>query len=222
MVSVLRFDLNDFNKEMQKVIDYSTWFVNGAEQNEQYFNNQLAEIIKEAFYKYVDSVARLESDRLHHIYEWEQTGVDSARLFRIEAFSGRQSIRFVTEFMQSTSTSPSANEPFVDKASVMEAGTMVTITPRGEGPLVFEGDDGEMVFTNEEVTIDNPGGNVAGQFAATAREFFTNYLDQALLRELIKELQNPVEFAQGWSKGMNYGKGMKQGQRYLTLKGGVA
>jgi len=219
---VLKFDLNDFNKEMKKAIDYSTGFINGAEQNEQYFNNQLAEIIKEAFYKYVDSVARLEPDRLHHIYEWEQTGVDKARLFRIEAFSGRQSIRFVTEFMQSTSISPTANEPFVNKAEVMESGTTIKISPRGDGPLAFQGDDGEMVFTNEEVTIENPGGNVAGQFAAVAREFFTNYLDQALLRELIKELQNPVEFAQGWGKGMNYAKGMKQGQRYLTIKGGVA
>ena len=218
---MLRFDLNDFNKEMQKVIDYSTGFVNGAEQNEQYFNNQLAEIIKEAFYKYVDSVARLESDRLHHIYEWEQTGVDSARLFRIEAFSGRQSIRFVTEFMQSTSTSPSANEPFVDKASVMEAGTMVTITPRGEGPLVFEGDDGEMVFTNEEVTITNPGGNVAGQFAAVAKEFFTNYLDRGMLKQLMMDLQTPVEFAQGWGKQMNYSTGQRQAKKYLTIKGGI-
>ena len=218
---MLKFDLNDFNKEMKKAIDYSTGFANGAEQNEQYFNNQLAEIIKEAFYKYVDSVARLEPDRLHHIYEWEQSGVDTARLFRIEAFSGRQSIRFVTEFMQSTSTSPSANEPFVDKASVMEAGTMITITPRGDGPLAFEGDDGEMVFTNSEVTIENPGGNVAGQFAAVAREFFENYLDQALLKELILKLQTPIEFSQGWGKGMNYATGQRQAKKYLTIKSGV-
>ena len=218
---MLKFDLNDFNKEMQKVIDYSTGFVNGVGQNEQYFNNQLAEIIKEGFYKYVDSVARLEPNRLHHMYEWEQTGVDNARLFRIEAFSGRQSIRFVTEFMQSTSTSPSANEPFVDKASVMESGTTITITPRGEGPLAFEGDDGEMVFTNEEVTIDNPGGNVAGQFASVAKEFFTNYLDQGMLKQLMMDLQSPVEFAQGWGKGMSYATGQRQAQRYLTIKGGV-
>jgi hypothetical protein len=218
---VLKFDLNDFNKEMKKAIDYSTGFINGAEQNEQYFNNQLAEIIKEAFYKYVDSVARLEPDRLHHIYEWEQTGVDKARLFRIEAFSGRQSIRFVTEFMQSTSISPTANEPFVNKAEVMESGTMVTIAPRGDGPLVFEGDDGEMVFTNEEVTIDNPGGNVEGQFAAVAKEFFTNYLDKGMLRQLMMDLETPVEFSQGWGKQMNYSSGRRQAKKYLTIKSGV-
>ena len=218
---MINTDMTEFNATMKKAFDYSNGFLNGLEQNEQYFNNQLAEIIKEAFYKYVDSVARLEPDRLHHIYEWEQSGVDTARLFRIEAFSGRQSIRFVTEFMQSTSTSPSANEPFVNKAEVMEAGTMVTITPRGEGPLVFEGDDGEMVFTNQEVTIENPGGNVSGQFAAVAREFFENYLDQALLKELVLKLQTPIEFSQGWGKGMNYATGQRQAKNYLTIRSGV-
>jgi len=219
---MIKTDMSDFNRTMQQAIDYSRGFLAGVEGNEIAFNRQLAEVIKEAFYKYLDSTARLDPDRLHHMYEWGQTGVDKARLFRIEAFTGQQSIRFVTEFMQSTSVSPTANEPFVNKADVMESGTTIKISPRGDGPLAFQGDDGEMVFTNEEVTIENPGGNVAGQFAAVAREFFTNYLDQALLRELIKELQNPVEFAQGWGKGMNYAKGMKQGQRYLTIKGGVA
>ena len=219
---MINVNMTEFNKTMKEALEYSRGFLAGVESNEILFNQQLAEVIKEAFYKYLDSTARLDPDRLHHMYEWGQSGVDKARLFRIEAFSGRQSIRFVTEFMQSTSVSPTANEPFVNKADVMESGTTVTVSPRTGGVLAFEGDDGEMVFTSEEVTITNPGGNVAGQFAATAREFFTNYLDQALLRELMKELQNPVEFAQGWGKGMNYGKGMKQGQRYLTIKGGVA
>ena len=219
---MINVNMTEFNKTMQEALGYSRGFLAGVEANEVLFNQQLAEVIKEAFYKYLDSTARLDPDRLHHMYEWGQAGVDKARLFRIEAFTGQQSIRFVTEFMQSTSVSPTANEPFVNKAEVMESGTTVTVSPRSGGVLAFESDDGEMVFTSDEVTIDNPGGNVAGQFAATAREFFTNYLDQALLRELIKELQNPVEFAQGWGKGMNYGKGMKQGQRYLTIKGGIA
>jgi len=167
-------------------------------------------------------IAELDPDRLHHMYEWGQVGVDSARLFKMEAFTGRQSIRFVTEFMQSTSVSPTANEPFVNKAEVMESGTTVTVSPRSGGVLAFEGDDGEMVFTSDEVSIDNPGGNVSGQFAAVAREFFINYLDKGILKELVKELQSPVEFAQGWGKQMNYATGQRQAQKYLTLKGGVA
>ena len=214
--------MTEFNKTMQEALGYSRGFLAGVESNEILFNQQLAEVIKEAFYKYLDSTARLDPDRLHHMYEWGQSGVDKARLFRIEAFSGKQSIRFVTEFMQSTSVSPTANEPFVNKADVMESGTTVTVSPRTGGVLAFEGDDGEMVFTSEEVTITNPGGNVAGQFAAVAKEFFTNYLDQGLLRKLMMDLQNPVEFAQGWGKQMNYATGQRQAKKYLTIKGGVA
>lgn len=218
----MKFDMKDFNKQMNAAIQYSDGFLKGVDQYETYFNAQLAEIIKQAFYKFVDSTARLEPDRLHHVYEWGQTGVDSARLFRIEAFSGRQSIRFVTEFMQSTSTSPSANEPFVDKASVMEAGTTINIAPRSGGVLAFEGDDGDMVFTSSEVTIDDPGGpEVKGAFAAVAREFFSGYLNKGMMKELIKEMETPKEFSQGWNRGMSKGTGMRNAQRYLTIDGGV-
>jgi hypothetical protein len=219
---VLKFDLKEFNKAMNETIEYSKGFLAGVEGNEVFFNQQLAELIKEAFYKYLDSTARLDPDRLHHVYEWGQVGMDSARLFRIEAFSGRQSIRFVTEFMQSTSVSPSANEPFVDKAEVMESGSTITITPRSGGVLAFEGDDGEMVFTSSEVTVEDPGGNVAGQFGAVAREFFTNYLNKGMLKKLIANLETPKEYTQGFRKGMNRSSGMRQGQRYLTVKGDIA
>ncbi|MEK9805618.1 MAG: hypothetical protein VW551_04900 [Euryarchaeota archaeon] len=219
---MINIDMTQFNKTMNEAIEYSRGFLAGAESNVIIFNQQLAEVIKEAFYKYLDSTARLDPDRLHHMYEWGQVGVDKARLFKIEAFSGKQSIRFVTEFMQSTSVSPTANEPFVNKAEVMESGTTVTVSPSSGGVLAFTGDDGDMVFTTEDVTITNPGGNVAGQFGAVARDFFINYLDQALLKELIKDMETPNEFTQGWGKGMNYSKGMKQGQRYMTVKGGVA
>lgn len=219
----MKYNTVDFQKTMRGALQYSDGFVKGVDQYEGYFNAQLAEIIKQAFYQYVDSVARLEQDRLHHVYEWGQVGVDSARLFRIEAFSGRQSIRFVTEFMQSTSTSPSATEPFVDKASVMEAGTSITITPRNGGVLAFEGDDGEMVFTPNEVVVEDPGGpNVQGAFTAVVLEFFNAYLNKGMMRELIKELENPVAFTQGWNKGMSQATGMRSAQRYLTIDGGVA
>jgi len=114
---MISLNMTEFNQTMKDVLAYSNGFINGANQNQQYLNEQIAEIIKEAFYKYVDSVARLDPDRLHHVYEWGQVGSDAGRLFRIEAFSGKQSIRFVTEFQQSTSVSPSATEPFVEKAS---------------------------------------------------------------------------------------------------------
>ena len=218
----MKYVTTDYSKTMKSSLSYSEGFLKGAEQYQTYFNLQIAEIIKQAFYKYLDSTARLDPDSLQHVYEWDQAGVSGARLFKIEAFTGRQSIRFVTEFQQSTSVAPTSNEPFVDKASVMEAGTMVTISPKDGGVLAFEGDDGEMVFTPNEVQVDSPGGPQAkGGFAAATRDFFYNYLDKGLLRQLIKELETPIEFSQGWNKGMTYSTGVRSARRYLTIDGGV-
>jgi len=218
----MKYVTTDYSKTMKSSLSYSEGFLKGAEQYQTYFNLQVAEIIKQAFYKYLDSTARLDPDSLQHVYEWDQAGVSGARLFKIEAFTGRQSIRFVTEFQQSTSVAPTSNEPFVDKASVMEAGTMVTISPKDGGVLAFEGDDGEMVFTPNEVQVDSPGGPQAkGGFAAATRDFFYNYLDKGLLRQLIKELETPIEFSQGWNKGMTYSTGVRSARRYLTIDGGV-
>ena len=218
----MKYVTTDYNKTMKSALGYSEGFLKGVEQYQTYFNLQIAEIIKQAFYKYLDSTARLDPDSLQHVYEWDQAGVSGARLFKIEAFTGRQSIRFVTEFQQSTSVAPTSNEPFVEKASVMEAGTMVTISPKDGGVLAFEGDDGEMVFTPNEVQVDDPGGpEAAGGFAAVVRDFFYNYLDKGLLRQLIKEMETPIEFSQGWNKGMTYSTGQRSARRYLTIDGGV-
>ena len=218
----MKYDTIDYNKTMRSALGYSEGFLNGVEQYQTYFNLQLAEIIKQAFYKYLDSTARLDPDSLQHVYEWGQVRTDGGRLFKIEAFTGRQSIRFVTDFMQSTSVSPTSNEPFVEKASVMESGSMVTITPKDGRVLAFQGDDGEMVFTSSEVQVDEPGGPMAkGGFAAATRDFFYNYLDKGLLRQLVAELETPIEFSQGWNKGMTYSTGVRSARRYLTIDGGV-
>ena len=220
---MITLNMAEFNKTMKQAIGYSEGFLNGAVQNQRYLNEQVAEIIKEQFYKYVDSVARLEPDRFHHVYEWGMVGNDAGRLFRIEAFSGQQSIRFVTDFMQSTSTSPTATEPFVDKASVSEEGSLITLTPRDGGVLSFQSEEGDMVFTPNEITIEQPGGpGVRGSFAAVTKEFFENYLNSTLVRELQTQLSTAMSFEQGWNNNMNYGTGQRRAKQWLTIDGGIS
>ena len=44
-----------------------------------------------------------------------------------------------------------------------------------------------MVFTTESVTVQSPGGPKAeGGFANAFNEFFTSFLDQALVKELTR------------------------------------
>ena len=220
---MITLNMTDFNRTMKQALGYSEGFVNGAVQNQRYLNEQIGEIIKEQFYEYVDSVARLEPDRFHHVYEWGQVGNDAGRLFRIEAFSGQQSIRFVTDFMQSTSVSPTATEPFVDKASVMEEGSLITISPKNGDVLAFQNESGDMVFTPNDIVVDQPGGpGVQGAFAAVTKEFFENYLNSTLVRELQAQLSTPIPFEQGWNKNMNYSTGQRRAKQWLTIDGGIS
>jgi len=57
---MITFDATDFNKTLDQAIQYSKGFLRGIDSNEQMFLYQMAEVIKQAFYKYVDSSARLD------------------------------------------------------------------------------------------------------------------------------------------------------------------
>jgi hypothetical protein len=218
----MRFDATDFNKTLANAVQYSQGFIDGVNSNEQLFLRQIAEVTKQGFYKFVDSNARIDSSSLHHVYEWGQVGEPSGRLFNLDAFIGSGFIRFVSKFLPSTSIPPTGNTPFYDKARIMEEGISVTIEPQDGGVLAFEGDDGEMVFTPNSVTIENPGGpDTEGSYEQVFREFFNNFLDRVLLGELIKNMNTPDEFLRGWGKGMNYRGGVRMGKRYATVKGGI-
>jgi len=220
---MITFDATDFNKTLDQAIQYSKGFLRGIDSNEQMFLYQMAEVIKQAFYKYVDSSARLDPSSLHHVYEWGMAGNPGGRLFELEAFVGTGFIRFVSRLLPSGTSAPGSDTPFVDKAEIMEAGIAVTITPRGDGPLAFEGDNGEMVFTTESVTVQSPGGpNAEGGFANAFNEFFTSFLDQALVKELTRGMDTADEFSRGWGKGMNYSRGVRAGIDYATIKTGVS
>ena len=66
----MKYVTADYNKTMKSALSYSEGFLKGVEQYQTYFNLQVAEIIKQAFYKYLDSTARLDPDSLQHVYEW--------------------------------------------------------------------------------------------------------------------------------------------------------
>jgi len=219
MISV---DATDFNKVINNAIQYSNGFINGVQSQEQMMLRQIAEVTKQAFYKYVDSSARLDPASLHHVYEWGQTGSPGGRLFDLDAFIGSGFIRFVSKFLPSESIPPTGNTPFYDKARIMEEGISVTIEPQEGGVLAFEGDDGEMVFTPNSVTVQNPGGpETEGGYEQVFREFFNNYLDRVLVKELLRDFSTADEFVRGWTKGMSYASGNRQGKKYATIKGGI-
>ena len=105
----------------------------------------------------------------------------------------------------------------------MEAGIPVIIRPRQAQVLAFN-DNGEEVFTQGPVKINNPGGdNVQGGFEKTFDEFFNRFFTQAFLRVsgVAKYLENPVAYKKNLPTGKRAGrsKGVETGYRWIANAG---
>jgi hypothetical protein len=218
-----KFDSKEINRILGNTVSYSYGFLDGIDMDQIWFNQKLGEFTVDAFGKYMDSRARVNPQAFHHIYEWNQVGKESGRLFELKAKASKRIINFNGKFLASKTTSNTSTEPFRNKANVMENAIAITIAPKNSDVLVFEY-EGETVFTMNSIHIENPGGDeVAGSFGKATEDFFSNYFTNALLRPFIKELEIPKEFAQSFSSGTRSGKsaGVKAGKRYIRSAGMV-
>lgn len=156
------------------------------------FKNKFREVIfnqiDKDFGEFVDSQARVKPRSLHHVYEWDQAGDKSARLFKLNKLN-TEGLGFSVsyEFLPSkTFASAEGNRKhvFVNKASVMEAGMPLKIAPRHSKRLVFE-TNGYTVFMPEgaSVTVKRPGGTgVKNSFMMTYSRFFKGSLVNTSIR----------------------------------------
>jgi len=175
------FDDAAFMKEIKNVVDYSSGFVTGIQRSKPIMFRNIGYRIKEILTDFIDTTARMEPQRLHHIYEWYQTGSPNARLFSVDCITTGSGISYSYILSQSRSVANGSKTPFYDKANIMENGMPVTIRPRQAKALVFQ-DGAETVFTKGPVTIQHPGGEAtAGAFASTIKLFFDSYLSQVFL-----------------------------------------
>ena len=225
MIAV-KFDAKDMSRKLFNLEQYSKGFFNGIQSNRFSFNNQLALLTKEALEKYIDTKARMEPSSLHHVYEWDMVGNPAGRLFNIDYEVGINVTNFFGNFLPSRSISDTSNEPFVDKAEIMENQIEIQIEPRLNSALAFEV-DGEQVFSMNAITIDNPGGDsVSGSFGRAVEDFFNIYFTTTFLRQsgILQRLETPTEYTQGFAMGVNGGgssAGMSAAQRYMSIKGGI-
>lgn len=211
------------NKILNNAVEYSLGFLQGIEMSKIEFNRMLAGYTTEALGEYIDSKARMNPESLHHVYEWNGVGNSSARLFKITPTAGINSITFSASFIPSKSTSSTSDEPFEQKAEIMEEGVSITVEPRNSDFLVFES-DGETVFTNKAITIEYPGGpaTVSG-FANAVDEFFGYYFTNSIMQGLLNKLSYPEEFAKFFPGIRSSGRplGVAAGRKYYKFTGGV-
>lgn len=217
------FNSMQFKKDMSNIIDYSVGFLDGIHRGKTVLLKTLGLETVELMKEFIDSNARVNPEMLHHIYEWHQTGSPSARLYDISYTTSQLGLSFKSSFRQSTSIKNGSRTPFYDKARIMEEGIPVTIRPRLAQALAFE-DNGEMVFTKNEVRVDNPGGTaVEGGFEKVFDMFFNRYFSQAFLRVsgVAKYLENPIVYKKDMAAGKKIGrsKGVSTGYRWIANAG---
>jgi len=147
------------------------------------FNKTIYNQINKDFVDYIDAKARTSPKSFHHIYEWGKVGDREARLFKLNNISQTGlSLMINYELLDSKSFVPSSNSNhkhvFVKKASVMEEGRSVVISPKYSERLVFD-INGYTVFMpkGQSVTVSKPGGiAVKNSFLSAYKYFFTSNL----------------------------------------------
>lgn len=216
----VNLESKSFEKDMQNIIDYSMGFLEGVKRGKKIFLNNLGRGTIEALALYVDSSARGNPTALHHVYEWYQTGSPNARLFDLDYTVSNNGLTFNSQFRQSRTLKEDSNEPFYNKAYIMENGIPVTITPKKSSVLVFE-EGGSTVFTKGSVTVRNPGGNnVQNSFERTVDEFMTRYFKQSFLRSsgIYEYISKPVLYKKYVKAGSKFGKskGIDVGYKWIA------
>jgi len=213
-------DAKEFEKSIMNVAKYSIGFLDGAQKGKNVFLRNLGKGTILALKQYVDAEARSNPKALHHIYEWQKTGSPSARLFDFDYTVSNLGLSIKSTFRQSKSLSQGSSTPFYNKAKIMEEGIPVKISPKKSKVLVFEV-NGDTVFTSNDVTVNNPGGDyVAGSFEKVVDEFFNIYFRQSFLSSsgLKSYINNPTLYKKNIQKGSKSGRsaGIDTGFKWIA------
>jgi hypothetical protein len=218
----IKFDDRKLMKDLNNIVAYSNGFCEGVVLGKPKMLNNLGELIKDLAGEYIDANARMNPKSLHHVYEWYQVGSPAARLFDINYLVSGRGLSFNSTFRQSTTVKDGSNKPFYNKANIMENGIGVTIRPIESKVLAFTV-DGKDVFTPNSVFVDEPGGNVQGEFYEAFKSFFLTYLSQAFLdvSGLSQNIKNPVTFKTNMRAGANGGRsvGIRVGTEWISKVG---
>ena len=213
-------NLKQFESQMNNIVKYSVGFLDGVQNGKSIFLKNLGLGTIQALAAYVDVSAKGNPRALHHVYEWYQTGSPSARLFDLDYTVSNLGLSINSTFKQSRTLREDSNEPFYNKASIMERGIPVTITPKKSSVLVFE-EGGETIFTKNPITVRNPGGDeVRGSFEKTVDEFILRYFKQSFLRAsgIYDYIKKPTLYKKNIKAGSKLGrsKGLDTGFKWIA------
>jgi hypothetical protein len=203
-----RFNDTLFLKEMNSIIQYSVGFTEGVQRGKKHILSAIGVNAIDLLKQYIDSSARTNPAILHHVYEWNQVGSPTARLYDINYTISGIGLSIKSTFRQSTSIKDGSTVPFYNKARIIEDGIPVVIRPVRASVLSFS-DSGEQVFTKGPIVVENPGGTEAqGGFNRIFDSFFNNYFTQAFIKSsgVMQYLTKPVAYKKNLSAGKKGGR----------------
>lgn len=196
MTVQVKFNPKKLVDTMNNIVNYSDGFIKELKNSESKLNKKVANTSINAFYDYLDGLARSHPGMLHHVYEWGQVGDPFGRLYELKMSVGGRSVSVDAEFLYSDTPSNDGSEPFYDKAFIMEEGIPVTVTEKDASALFFE-IDGEEFFRHGPITIANPGGSATrGSFVKAFNEFYKDYFQNVYLSSIrfYNHFRNPKEY----------------------------
>lgn len=171
---------------LKNTVAYSQAFLQESKQLQSKVSEGIADESIDGFYDYLDMLARVHPDMLHHVYEWGEVGNPEARLFELKRIASGNKQIVSSEFLPSRTVEEGSNEPFVDKARIMEDGIPVVIDTVNAEALFFE-IDGEEYFRTGPIIIENPGGEATrGSFVRAFEEFYGSYFQNVYLKSIPK------------------------------------
>lgn len=203
----IKLDARKLNKMLDNLVDYSNGFIKETKAREPYVASKLGQSSINAFYEYLDALARTNPGMLHHVYEWGQVGNPSARIYELKKHLGGDKVEIGAEFLESSSSPDENSEPFYNKATIMEEGIPITIQETQAQAMFFES-NGQEFFRVGPITIENPGGEgVRGSFVQAFEEFYNVYFDQMYLKAIrfYDHFSNPMEYEKNFVAGVNGG-----------------
>jgi hypothetical protein len=220
-----RIYAKDVIKMLKNSVEYSQAFTTELNKNKAILNQKLGEESIDAFYYYLDGLARSHPGMLHHVYEWGQIGDPFGRLYELKLIVNNSAAVINAGFLQSEIVNPknpksdkrskSKPEPFYNKSAMMEDGAEIIINPVDAEALFFE-IDGEEFFNYGPIVIANPGGaKVRGSFVKAFNEFYGKHFTEVHLRSIkfYKHFSNPKVYEKYFSSAVKSGGANSKGKK---------
>jgi hypothetical protein len=215
----VKLDASDLISTLRNTVQYSESFLKEVKRLEPKITQKLADTSIIAFYEYMDGLARSHPGMFHHVYEWGQVGNPFGRLYELNRVLARNNARIDANFLSSESVPQNGNQPFYDKAQIMEEGSPVIVNEKDASVLFFE-IDGEEFFRHGPIYIANPGGGqTRGAFLNAYNDFYRFYFTNFYLKSIrfYEHFNTPQEFIRNFRSAVKNKSGVSSAGRKMAL-----